>query len=64
MELIIFRTDISVLNVLFKLSKDDFLGGFMVDLHEVPLRRPPEAPLSPQWYKLEAKTGKGSARGI
>nr|XP_024367664.1 protein QUIRKY-like isoform X2 [Physcomitrium patens] len=44
-------------------NADDFLGGFMVDLHEVPLRRPPEAPLSPQWYKLEAKTGKGSARG-
>ena len=46
-----------------KLSKDDFLGGFMIDLHEVPPRKPPEMPLAPQWYKLEAKTGKGSIRG-
>lgn len=46
-----------------KLSKDDFLGGFMVDLHEVPVRKPPENPLAPQWYKLEAKTGKGNVRG-
>lgn len=46
-----------------KLSKDDFLGGFMIDLHEVPARKPPESPLAPQWYKLESKTGKGRVRG-
>lgn len=46
-----------------KISKDDFLGGFMVDLHEVPARKPPESPLAPQWYKLESKTGKGRVRG-
>jgi hypothetical protein len=46
-----------------KLSKDDFLGGFMVDLNEVPSRKPPETPLAPQWYRLEAKTGKGNVRG-
>lgn len=35
----------------------------MVDLHEVPARKPPESPLAPQWYKLESKTGKGRVRG-
>jgi hypothetical protein len=42
--------------------KDDFLGGLMLDLSEVPKRKPPESPLAPQWYKLEAKTGKGGGR--
>ncbi|CAK9202097.1 unnamed protein product [Sphagnum jensenii] len=46
-----------------KISKDDFLGGFMFDLSEVPKRKPPESPLAPQWYKLEAKSGKGRAQG-
>lgn len=46
-----------------KLSKDDFLGGFMLSLHEVPLRRPPESPVAPSWYNLESKTGKGRVRG-
>ena len=46
-----------------KLSKDDFLGGFMIDLHGVPARKPPESPLAPQWYRLEQKTGKGRVRG-
>ncbi|CAK9266232.1 unnamed protein product [Sphagnum jensenii] len=45
-----------------KLFKDDFLGGLMLDLSEVPKRKPPESPLAPQWYKLEAKTGKGGGR--
>ncbi|CAM6022599.1 unnamed protein product [Sphagnum balticum] len=40
-------------------SKDNFLGGLMFDLAEVPQRKPPENPLAPQWYKLEAKTGRG-----
>lgn len=35
----------------------------MIDLYEVPARKPPEMPLAPQWYKLEAKTGKGNVRG-
>lgn len=46
-----------------KLSKDDFLGGFMIGLREVPARKPPESPLAPQWYKLESKDGKGRVRG-
>lgn len=46
-----------------KLSKDDFLGGFMISVHEVPLRKPPESPLAPVWYRLESKTGKGRVRG-
>jgi len=44
-------------------SKDNFLGGLMFDLAEVPQRKPPENPLAPQWYKLEAKTGRGSVQG-
>jgi hypothetical protein len=35
----------------------------MFDLSEVPKRKPPESPLAPQWYKLEAKSGKGRAQG-
>lgn len=46
-----------------KLSKDDFLGGFMIDLREVPPRKPPESPLAPQWYRLESKSGKGRVSG-
>jgi Ca2+-dependent lipid-binding protein len=46
-----------------KASADDFLGGLMFDLSEVPQRKPPESPLPPQWYKLEAKNGKGRVRG-
>jgi len=46
-----------------KESADDFLGGLMFDLHEVPQRKPPESPLPPQWYRLEAKNGKGRVRG-
>lgn len=46
-----------------KQSKDDFLGGFMIDLSEVPVRKPPESPLAPQWYRLESKVGPGRVRG-
>jgi hypothetical protein len=35
----------------------------MFDLSEVPKRKPPESSLAPQWYKLEAKSGKGRAQG-
>jgi hypothetical protein len=43
-------------------SKDNFLGGLMFYLAEVPQRKPPENPLAPQ-DKLEAKTGRGSVQG-
>lgn len=46
------------------MSKDDFLGGLMFDLAEIPVRKPPESPWAPQWYKLEAKTGKGRVQGM
>jgi hypothetical protein len=52
-----------VLSLQDKASADDFLGGLMFDLSEVPQRKPPESPLPPQWYKLEAKNGKGRVRG-
>lgn len=51
-----------LLSVQDKISKDDFLGGFMVDLAEVPVRKPPEQPLKAEWYKLEAK-GRGTVSG-
>ncbi|CAK9210321.1 unnamed protein product [Sphagnum troendelagicum] len=45
-------------------SQDDFLGGLMLHLAEVSLRKPPEPPLPPRWYKLESKTvGNGRVRG-
>ncbi|XP_024398723.1 FT-interacting protein 3 isoform X1 [Physcomitrium patens] len=46
-----------------KISKDTFLGGFMIDLHGVPSRKPPESPLAPQWYRLESKTGNKAISG-
>jgi Ca2+-dependent lipid-binding protein len=47
-----------------KHSQDDFLGGLMLHLAEVALRKPPEPPLPPQWYKLESKGGgNGRVRG-
>ncbi|KAI4324185.1 hypothetical protein L6164_023742 [Bauhinia variegata] len=39
------------------LVKDDFVGRVHFDLHEVPLRVPPDSPLAPQWYRLEDKKG-------
>ncbi len=61
---ILFLTDGSLmLSLQDKASADDFLGGLMFDLTEVPQRKPPESPLPPQWYKLEAKNGKGRVRG-
>ncbi len=36
----------------------------MLHLAEVSLRKPPEPPLPPRWYKLESKTvGNGRVRG-
>jgi len=58
------RVMFCVLSLQDKESADDFLGGLMFDLHEVPQRKPPESPLPPQWYRLEAKNGKGRVRGM
>lgn len=47
-----------------KHSQDGFLGGLMLHLAEVPLRKPPEPPLPPRWYKLESKAAaNGRVRG-
>lgn len=35
----------------------------MIALSEVPVRKPPESPLAPQWYRLESKAGPGRVRG-
>lgn len=45
------------------LGKDDFVGRFVLDLTEVPVRVPPDSPLAPQWYKLEDKRGMKFNRG-
>lgn len=37
--------------------KDDFVGKVVINLTDVPFRVPPDAPLAPQWYKLEDKKG-------
>ncbi|KAL8150438.1 hypothetical protein V2J09_020246 [Rumex salicifolius] len=54
------RMQASVLDVVVKdkdLLKDDFVGIVRFDLHEVPMRVPPDSPLAPQWYRLEDKKG-------
>ncbi|RAL41175.1 hypothetical protein DM860_017724 [Cuscuta australis] len=35
-------------------SSGQFLGGVCFDLSDVPVRNPPDIPLAPQWYRLEA----------
>ncbi|KAH7443699.1 hypothetical protein KP509_02G047000 [Ceratopteris richardii] len=42
---------------------DDFLGAVLFDLQEVPKRVPPDSPLAPQWYRLEAVRGGGRVSG-
>ncbi|KAF5771994.1 putative C2 domain, phosphoribosyltransferase, C2 domain superfamily [Helianthus annuus] len=37
--------------------KDDFIGGVLFDLNEIPKRVPPDSPLAPQWYKLADRKG-------
>ncbi|KAK1427123.1 hypothetical protein QVD17_15806 [Tagetes erecta] len=37
--------------------KDDFIGGVLFDLNEIPKRVPPDSPLAPQWYKLTDRKG-------
>ncbi|KAM0046573.1 putative C2 domain, phosphoribosyltransferase, C2 domain superfamily [Helianthus debilis subsp. tardiflorus] len=37
--------------------KDDFIGGVVFDLNEIPKRVPPDSPLAPQWYKLADRKG-------
>ncbi|KAJ4758427.1 C2 calcium/lipid-binding plant phosphoribosyltransferase family protein [Rhynchospora pubera] len=45
------------------LIKDDYVGRVVFDLTEVPLRVPPDSPLAPQWYRLEAKSGNKLPKG-
>ncbi|PPR81928.1 hypothetical protein GOBAR_AA38783 [Gossypium barbadense] len=50
----------TVLEVVLKdkdLVKDDFVGIVRFDLHEVPMRVPPDSPLAPEWYRLQDKKG-------
>lgn len=42
-----------------KLSKDDFLGGFMIGLREVPARKPPESPLLLNGISWSPRMAKG-----
>lgn len=44
-------------------TKDDFLGYIAFEVAEIPLRRPPDSPLAPQWYKLEARKDEKRAKG-
>ncbi|RDX91322.1 FT-interacting protein 1, partial [Mucuna pruriens] len=36
---------------------DDYVGSVRFDLHEVPVRVPPDSPLAPQWYRIVNKNG-------
>ncbi|CAL9079179.1 unnamed protein product [Musa textilis] len=50
----------SILEVVIKdkdLLKDDFVGIIRFDLHDVPIRVPPDSPLAPEWYRLEGRKG-------
>ncbi|KAM0051435.1 putative C2 domain, phosphoribosyltransferase, C2 domain superfamily [Helianthus debilis subsp. tardiflorus] len=54
------RIQASMLEVIVKdkdVLKDDFIGGVVFDLNEVPKRVPPDSPLAPQWYKLADRKG-------
>jgi hypothetical protein len=56
------RVQSNVLEVFLKdremLGRDDYVGKVSFDLAEVPTRVPPDSPLAPQWYRLEAR-GRG-----
>ncbi|GLT63070.1 hypothetical protein SLA2020_356630 [Shorea laevis] len=41
---------------------ENFLGGVCFDLSDVPVRDPPDSPLAPQWYRLEAGANPPSGR--
>ncbi|KAI5647260.1 hypothetical protein M9H77_33265 [Catharanthus roseus] len=54
------RIQTSVMEVVLKdkdMLIDDFVGMVRFDLHEIPTRVPPDSPLAPEWYRLEAKNG-------
>ncbi|MBA0712204.1 hypothetical protein Golax_011319, partial [Gossypium laxum] len=34
---------------------DEFIGKIAIDMSDIPTRVPPDSPLAPQWYKLEAE---------
>lgn len=44
-------------------SRDDYLGKVVFDMHEVPTRVPPDSPLAPQWYRLEDRRGETKVKG-
>ena len=44
-------------------SRDDYIGKVVFDMHEVPTRVPPDSPLAPQWYRLEDRKGETKVRG-
>jgi hypothetical protein len=46
-----------------KHSEGNFLGGFTIDLDEVPTQESSESQVAPQWYKLQSKTRKGRVGG-
>nr|GEY08305.1 FT-interacting protein 1-like [Tanacetum cinerariifolium] len=54
------RIQATMLEVIVKdkdVLKDDFIGGVIFDLNEVPKRVPPDSPLAPQWYRLADRKG-------
>lgn len=44
-------------------AKDDFVGRYVFDVSEVPVRVPPDSPLAPQWFRLEHRNGEILKRG-
>ncbi|CDY70344.1 BnaA03g55080D, partial [Brassica napus] len=44
-------------------TRDDYIGKVVFDMHEIPTRVPPDSPLAPQWYRLEARRGEAKKRG-
>ncbi|XP_050244718.1 FT-interacting protein 1 [Quercus robur] len=44
-------------------TRDDYVGKVVFDMHEVPTRVPPDSPLAPQWYRLEDRQGNSKVRG-
>ncbi|GLJ42264.1 hypothetical protein SUGI_0874880 [Cryptomeria japonica] len=60
------RLQSTLLEVVVKdkdLVKDDFIGRLIFDLHEIPMRVPPDSPLAPQWYRLEDKKAETKVKG-
>lgn len=60
------RIQSSVMQVVVKdkdMVKDDFVGMVRFDLNEIPTRVPPDSPLAPEWYRLEAMKGEKIKEG-